>query len=342
MNKLKGEIASGRFKPGDKMFAIGEIVEKYDVSTTTAVRCINMMKEDGILKSIPRKGTFVCGVPDVSIEKTAELKRIVLVAHNSARAKGNFINTICQSVIAEAYNHGLDLKLENINKENLAGLERVPFEVESSDGIITVTGQPSTFMMMLLNNSSLRRVSIDSHFPNSPCVLTDNYHGMGELIGHLKDLGHERIAYAKAFFDSPNTTNENERAEAYEILMKNSGSEVIVYDKGSIEETAAALKEDKSKPTALMFSRDDYALRFIKAAENIGIKIPRDLSVTGFDRFSLRDSDLSNLTTYEVALQELGRHAVEDLINQEPGKAGNCRWLRVKGKLIKGNTTSSI
>jgi len=78
----------------------------------------------------------------------------------------------------------------------------------------------SPHLLALSQNRSLRTVWIDAAYAYVHCVLTDNLGGVRELLDHLQQLGHQRFLLVSEDPRSPNPTNENERAAAFQHLAR--------------------------------------------------------------------------------------------------------------------------
>lgn len=329
IQKIEDEISSGSFKFGDKMYAVGEMCRKYDVSTTTAVRCINVLKEKGILKSIPRKGTFVQYKPfGKSSERDIEkIKTITVYRPELRREQVYFPSIIYESILKESQKNGLSLKIEDIPGENISGIPAPPIEVAPDEGIIVICGNPSSLLQQLLAQKGIRRVLVDSFLPTTPCVITDNASGIKQLLEFLKHEGHRTVGLVQSYTHIPNIVNENERCEAFKSFSKQFGIKGEIYKFMTNEEIVNNLG-NKNSPSALMFTRDDPAIEFIDFAQKKGLNIPDDLSVTGFDDCSLYGANINALTTVRVNREEMGNLAAKCIINFCKNTEISCKWLR--------------
>jgi len=317
--------------------------KRYGVSMTTAVRAVNILKDRGILQAIPKKGTYIKGVPEIGVkaEKIAPLKSIRLVCPQENLDKISFPGEIYQGILQACGKKQLPLLTEHINTRDLRGMNKLSFTPHPEEGIIVVSGMPEICQQALLGSQGLRRVLVDSIVPNSPCVLSDSFDGIHQILQHLKELGHTHIGFAGAVVDSPNTVNENERRGAFQNLSQLLELQGEMLEQTSISGLIDMLKKN-NHPSAIVFTRDDPALQFIAEAEKAGIRVPDDICVTGYDDKSLMGYSLDNLTTCRVDCVEMGKQAVECLYNFDNNSEMFCRWHRVHCQLIIRNSTKSF
>jgi len=182
--------------------------------------------------------------------------------------------------------------------------------------------------------------------PKVPCVMTDNTAGAREAVEHLIDLGHNDIA----FVSGPLTHSSLfERYQGYRQAMEAHGLPVrqelsVIYEdvsSFSVDggfEAATRLMNRSRRPTAIFAANDPLALGAMKAALSLGLTIPRDLSIVGFDDVEAAAHTSPPLTTVRVDKTDLGRHAarlLSELIDggsdYAPYKIVVCTELIVRG-----------
>jgi len=217
----------------------------------------------------------------------------------------------------------------------------MPFTPKPGEGVIMISGHPNLSLLLVAAMKGIRRVIIDSIIPRLPCVLTDNADGMTRLVDHLKGLGHKRLLLVWESTGFESTTNGNERREAFERLTHGAGLHGEVIAAATPEEVLQQLHGPKS-PTAVLFTRDDAALKFIDAAREAGIKVPQDVSVTGFDDLSLESRDISQLTPPRINGVALGRLATRRVITYDELAEKTRPWIRVPGQLVIRASTGPV
>jgi LacI family transcriptional regulator len=153
-----------------------------------------------------------------------------------------------------------------------------------------------------------------------------NYqHGIREAVRHLVALNHSRIA----FISGPlHLKSAMARKEAFENALQELGRKVLpgllVTGDHKTEGGMRALTElmaARNPPTAVMCSNDMTAIGVMREAYELGIVIPRDLSVVGFDDIRLAEFTTPPLTTVQMPQKMLAEYAFTALINEIEGKS---------------------
>lgn len=201
-----------------------------------------------------------------------------------------------------------------------------------TDGVIIVSSAAADYV------TDAPIVSIDPHVinPNHPSVQGTNYQGSVDAMEYLLDLGHRRIGFVNG---RPEVASAQRRLKGYEDALTNAGVEIdcalIVpgdFTQSTAYKSSLQLLSQNNPPTAIFAVNDQSALGVFQAAKDLGINIPADLSVVGFDNIS--EAKYVGLTTIDQCLEEMGYISVQmltKLINNEPLEEENHK---MKTKLI--------
>ena len=158
-------------------------------------------------------------------------------------------------------------------------------------------------------------------------ICTNNYYGATLAMKHLINLGHRNIA----FINGPNfLPSSNERYRAYRDSMLDIGvndlSALAREGENSIESGAAIGEELVStiKDLSAIFVASDFmAIGTMNAIRNMGLRVPEDISVVGFDGIPISEQYRPSLTTVDQFVEKKGIMSVEiliDIINGESEK----------------------
>jgi LacI family repressor for deo operon, udp, cdd, tsx, nupC, and nupG len=157
-----------------------------------------------------------------------------------------------------------------------------------------------------------------------PVVHTDYHAGAMEAVRHLVELGHHRIAHITGLRRVPSTTR---RLEGYRAALAAAGlkapSELIQTGDFTMSSSAAAvarLMTLHEPPTAVLCGNDEMAYGAIRALYKMGLSVPEDVSVVGFDDQNLAEFYNPPLTTVNIPRHELGRRAAQEMLDQLAGR----------------------
>lgn len=147
-----------------------------------------------------------------------------------------------------------------------------------------------------------------------PTVSVDNAAGMTAVLGHLASLGHRRVAFA----GRKRLGDIREREAAYVAFLERMGEpwrreyvrDAVNDFKGGVD-ALDQLMDLEEPPSAIAASTDVIAIGALHAAHRRGLRVPQDLSITGFDDIPVAAVSVPALTTVRMPTQEMVRSAVD-------------------------------
>lgn len=173
-------------------------------------------------------------------------------------------------------------------------------------------------------------------------IVLDNHAGAYRATEYLIQLGHRRVAFLKGPDDCSTSVERLaghlDAMRAYHLepapdLVRNCGFQGIQAFAATRE-----LLQRPSRPTAIFSSNDSMALGVLEAAVSCGLQVPRDLSVLGFDDVDITSHRLINLTTVSQNKREMGRLAVEKLMELISGQCQDPVRLMLEPALVVRGT----
>ncbi|MFD0681046.1 MULTISPECIES: LacI family DNA-binding transcriptional regulator [unclassified Paenibacillus] len=190
------------------------------------------------------------------------------------------------------------------------------------DGIIVATRTSKELFLKQLVQKKVPIVLIAGEMPALALdtVMVDDYLGGYQAGSHLVELGHRRIAILAEDLDH---ISNQERIRGCLQAMRDQGVAIddslvkvggFTLDNGRT--AATSLLNGSEPPTALFACNDLLAIASIQAAREQGLKVPDHLSVVGFDNTILATMIDPSLTTVAQPIQEIGRQAVDLLIQE--------------------------
>jgi LacI family transcriptional regulator len=184
-------------------------------------------------------------------------------------------------------------------------------------------------------------VAVDPHSGGDdvPTVSTDNFHGARLATEHLLRLGHRRIG----FLGRPPRDLESSRLReqgyrtalaAADIPVDPELVRVAGYEDAALKGAARELLLLPDRPTAIFAANDLSAIATMDVALTLGMQVPADLSVVGFD--NVPESALARppLTTVEQPIQLMGQRAIEMLLELLAGRDPEQPHVRLPTRLL--------
>lgn len=178
-----------------------------------------------------------------------------------------------------------------------------------------------------------------------PLVQVDNYVGGFHATKHLLSLGHKHIAHVKG---APDLRLSEERLEGFwaahehQRLVPN----VSLIVQGSFTEesgyrAARGLLESRKRFTAVFAANDLSAIGVMRAASEVGMRVPQDLSVVGFDDIRLASYTTPPLTTVRQPAERIAARATELLMDLTQGKKVEVGRHLLEPELVVRESTSA-
>ncbi len=245
---------------------------------------------------------------------------------------GYFYFELLNGVQQALSNRGYDLILYSVDKiEKKEEILKRTIRERKVDGVLIISLPIFDKHVTKFIESKLPIVLVDSYHDELDSITIENKQGALDATEHLIHLGHKRIGMINGNISSIPAMNRLEGFKA--ALLKNN----ICYDEHLVINTNSTndpeiLQNDgfnkkagytamnqlldlkKNRPTAVFVSSDIQAAGAIKAIQEHGLNIPRDIAIVGFDGIEL--SGYLGLTTMKQPMFEMGIIAVERLIEK--------------------------
>ncbi|MFJ6570443.1 LacI family DNA-binding transcriptional regulator [Streptomyces sp. NPDC091292] len=205
------------------------------------------------------------------------------------------------------------------------GPARDPFDSARAalDGVIA--SSMASDALATIHGDELPLVMLDSDPAGSPgaaVVNLDIADGMRQVTEHLLTLGHRNLLHLASAVPS---WTFDERARALTDTTRGTGVSVRKVAAPLTVEAArmateTALTSGGPRPTALVTDDDMLAAGACKAARRLGLRVPEDLSVTGFDDLTLASAVEPELTTVRLPAENFGEHGMRALLSVLDGQ----------------------
>jgi LacI family transcriptional regulator len=216
------------------------------------------------------------------------------------------------------------------------------------DGLIIAGRVPLPFVSSVARfNIPIVLVDFEAKRKRSSAVLIDNRSGAHAAIQHLIALGHQHIACVCGDINHPSLA---ERLEGYRDTLVENGipvqdhlidmSEPDTRIANGINAMTRLLKQ-RPRPTAVFAGNDAMAIGCIQVIQRAGLRIPEDISVVGFDDVELSALMHPPLTTVRVFKEELGRLAIETLVQIINEGSSTLITKHVRAELVVRGSTAS-
>lgn len=199
-----------------------------------------------------------------------------------------------------------------------------------------------------LAGSGLPCIAVDADLegPRTGFVMSENEQGARLAVRHLHELGHERIATITGILG---TRPGADRLDGYgyelaELGLELPGEYVVegdFYDESGYRGTRRLLELGKP-PTAIFAASDLMAAGALRAASELGLRVPEDLAIVGFDDIALASLITPRLTTVRQDMHALGEAAAQGLARMiDDSEAAPARELVPTRLVVRASSGGS-
>lgn len=270
---------------------------------------------------------------------------LILPSANELRFSDPFFSELLSGIVEQMAWHGFNLNVSTTTPDNENDTYLKAIRSRRVDGFIIVRTRRQDDRIKLLREHhvpfvAFGRVEQDNDFH---LVDEDGYHGIRQIMDHLVALGHNHMA---CIAEPTNLTKSYHRVQGF---FDGLSAHNLPHDPNFIIETnfrqrsgrqsAHLLFDMPNPPTAIVAVNDLLALGAISAAQERGLTVGKDVSVTGFDDILLSEYANPPLTTVHQPAQQLGRMVVEMLTKVIKGEQIEEKQIVIKPSLIIRQST---
>jgi DNA-binding LacI/PurR family transcriptional regulator len=220
---------------------------------------------------------------------------------------------------------------------------------QRTDGLLVMSLPPRPEAVDVLTRAPVPVVFIDVHTPSieaMPRVIGDDEAGGAMAASHLLDLGHREIAFIGDALEDPfGFTSSTDREAGFRRELAASGVNIPAdrvghgaHGRYEARDLARRMLTDDDRPTAIFAASDTQAFGVVAAARDLGLGVPDDLSVIGYD--DIEAADYVGLTTIRQQLFESGRRGAEILLAEIEGRSPEPAIAQLEPELVARATTA--
>ena len=310
---INNRIMNGEYALGSMLPSENKLCKVYGVERATVRKALAMMVDDGKIEKIQGLGSSVLD----------PRKR------NDADKKQNLLFLLKKGVndtdrISEPFNEKLMITFDHECSNRGYSLLYKPFsEKDTVDDLITTcnpcgvfyTNSLPTEIYKGLLHKGIPVVLVNISHPIYPSVCLDNRGGAKMVVDYLYELGHRRIGFISGGLGFGGQIQTGRSAGYKEALEKNGiayDEKLVVKGDWSMESGKTAFRqlvERGDLPTALFAVNDSMAIGVVMEAANLGICVPDDISIVGFDNIDQSAYTSPPLTTVAVDYNTMSRTA---------------------------------
>lgn len=252
-----------------------------------------------------------------------------LICKKRATILDEFYAGICEGSMRETNKSDYQLVISTADDWAMAPSTAQSKQIE---GVI-LAGDAQAAMITEFQSQNIAVVLVNNRIPglDLPCVVSDEFEGVRLALEHLLGRGHRRIAMVAGRV-SPYIMGE--RYNAFMSVTRAHGvpvdAQYVKMCEPNVESAlraATELLDQRDRPTAVLGANDVIAVGVMKAARRLGLRVPEDVAVVGFDDSTICPMLEPELTSVHINCRRMGELCVERLRSLLTGEA--CPQLTV-------------
>ncbi len=352
---LRHMILDRRFLPHEPLPPIRKLSDHHGVGVQVVRSALALLEDEGLVYRNGRRGTFVQLTNDnpIKANKSSILRCITFIERATGTSPG-FVRTGYLQGYTEVL-ETLETKMRFLTCPDCKDAAEILLSDNyalQEQGVVLINLLAAPLMQQLIDynvpfvvqsNKAYDRLELPPHH----CAFINKVHGGFEATAHLLRLGHERIGFIGAvpedvelLYDVYGGYQSALACSGFAVHRQdvlNFGTNELAMARGPVRE----FLHRKSLPTAIVTQNDTLALAVLEAASEMGLNVPEDLSVVGFDDLPEAEQSQPSLTTVANPRVQLGRTAVEMLLEAGADKLAEPKATSLEGSLIVRESTGS-
>ncbi len=331
--------ASERIKPLSRRrrrrvpaVTIHDVAARAGVSVATVSRVLNgkeLVREE-TSRQVVAAAKSLRYVPNVAA-RSLSIRRSQTIGIVLPDVHGEFFSEVIRGVDVAARRAGYHILVSGSHSDAGEMLEVLQTMHGRVDGIIVMAPDVALASLREPLAADIPLILLNSTDDGLDSITIDNYGGARTMMRHLAELGHTRVAFIKG---PPQNGDARERLRGFRHAMRAHGSataRALEVDGDFTEvsgyEAAKIIAARKPRPTAIFAANDSMAIGALSALTDLGVDVPRTMSVAGFDDIPIARYVAPPLTTIRVDIAELGRRAFALLLGAL-GHPSQKEWQR--------------
>ncbi|MDD2708792.1 MAG: GntR family transcriptional regulator [Verrucomicrobiae bacterium] len=316
---LKEQIEEGVFSPGQMLPSVKELCRQFNgINHLTVRQAIKNLAKQGLVETFKGKGTFVAHRTKTVAMVVPSLDNDELMIKVCNSVQRFFENEQTQTVILNA-RQDMEKAFDHVGRLQKMRLDgAIIFPVLSATIIASICRLKHDGFPVVLIDRVLEDIEL-------PSVVADCWKGSYELAMHLIARGRKRIAWVGQVAGTSTRARHDGFRDA--LIEKGVAGRSVVFDKRNypvmpverdyremVGNAVRQLMAETPRPDAIMFFTDHWAILGIEELKRMGVKIPEEVAVTGFDDRREATLCIPKLATARYPMEKLGEEAAKLLL----------------------------
>ncbi len=330
---------------GETDMNLEQVARKAKVSTATVSRVLN---NASVVKSSTRARVMKAikelkYYPNLHARSLAggKSRTLGVIASNM---ENPFFFDIYKTIESDAHAGGYEVVVANTDYRSEQLLTSIRLMIgRRVAGLAVIVSEMAPDLIDELNESRIPAVFYDvgTPRPNITNIRVNYRRGIEKVIEYLHSMGHRRLGFI-GHHDVLGPINERMRAVMDAVGRIPSLEVRTAADADTLEggrQAARKLLSTGYEPTAIICVNDITAVGALRELRERGIRVPEDMSVTGFDNVKLSEFCYPSLTTVHIPRDRIGHIIAESLLNRSEDEEGSAPEVVIDPEFVLRNST---
>ena len=352
---LKKSISDCEFDPERRIPSEPELCRRFGTARNTVRQALALLQKQGLIETIKGKGTF--------LTKKGERKTGIIGLLIPDFSSASFFSTLKSELENSAEKLGYKIRLEtsrNTTSEQMVNEIRVAARKLAVDRVEGVIFRPhlnpkhieaNKEILSIFHHTETPVVLIDSDISPRPersdcdLVAVDNVSAGRRIAAHLLETGRRRLSFMMSGVEIASNANWENRlfGIAGEVAVRgmDDGVSTLRFPPDDTE-SLRALFRSRRHPDAIACGNDRTAAMLVESLKAIGIRVPEDVAVTGFDDESFARSSIPPLTTIRQPAGLIAKTAFKTLLARIRYPQNDHKEILLDAPLIIRKSTGHV
>lgn len=327
---------------------IKDVAKQADVSISTVSRVINNSKpvtdevKQRVLEVIKQTGYIPNPLARSLVTRKSQLIGVIV-----PEVSDYLVNEMLNGIEEVAKMYDYEILLANTYSDKEQELKTINLlRAKQVEGIVMISNDLQKEHVEYLENCSIPTTYISKNAKNFDVftVSINNEDATYDMTNFLASLNHKKIAFL--LNNEEEGVLEKERVNGYKKALKENNIEfdesLVLYSGSYYEdgyETLEKMINDKNIPDAVFATNDEVAIGAINAAFDLGLNVPNDISIVGFDDVKISRMYRPKLTTVRQPLYDIGAVAIRMVIKLINGDRLDEKQVELPHRIIEREST---
>lgn len=252
--------------------------------------------------------------------------------------KNPFYPEILDKFTKRLYEKGYHVLVIHTENNKIEQDEIAQFLEYNVEGVIVTDVLLSSNVVSHLSANEIPFILFNRYIQNLSChcVCCDNYSAGKKIAEYLLQQGHLHFAYIAGHM---NTSTSRDRERGFRDVLLQKGIDLVVEEGDFTYEggyrVASRLLKSNHPPDAIFCANDIMALGVIDGAKSLGVSVPQDVSIVGFDDITMTSWPPYSLTTWKQPVEEMIEETISILLSEINGENEEPVSVFLSGSLIE-------